>query len=168
MSAITLRPGYCLPETITGILYDSNRRAGQKLRDVMFALGLNVSTRNTQLDDITADLDAGTGAALLRLYDGTRPATGGAATTLLAELTFSATSFPAASGGSMSANAISDDLNADASGTTTWFRCVDSDSNQVIDGDCGTSGSDINFNTVVISAGAIVSVTSFQLTAGNP
>lgn len=40
--------------------------------------------RNLMLDTITTRAGA---SALLRIYDGSRPATGGTATTLLAELT---------------------------------------------------------------------------------
>lgn len=131
------------------------------------ALGFVVAVRNNELDEITALIDV-SAAGLLRIYDGTRPATGGTATTLLAELTMSATSFPAASSGAMTANSITDDSSADATGTATWFRITDSTGAAVIDGDVGTSGSDLNLNTVSITAGVTVSVTSLVLTAGNP
>jgi hypothetical protein len=36
-----------------------------------------------------------------------------------------------------------------------------------MDGDVGTSGSDLNLNSVAITTGAEVSVTSFTITAGN-
>jgi len=131
------------------------------------ALGYDVSLRNNRLDEITALVDAGTGGGFLRIYDGARPATGGTATTLLAELTFSVTSFPAASAGAMSASAISDDTSANATGTATWFRVVDDVAGHVMDGDVGTSGSDLNLNSVSINSGVNVSVTQFDLTAGN-
>lgn len=141
-------------------------------------ISIVTATRNLRLDEITTDLDAGAGAALLRIYDGQRPASANAALgsvsptpVLLAELTFSDPSFPAASGGAMTASAITDDASANATGTATWFRCVDSDANAVMDGYAGTSGSsptpDLVLNTVAISAGATVSVTSFVLTEGN-
>ena len=132
------------------------------------ALAYNVTVRNSRLQEIQIAIDAGPAAGLLRIYDGTRPATGGTATTLLAELTFSDPSFPAAASGVLTANAINDDTSANAAGTATWFRCVDSTAGFVMDGDVGTSGSDLNLNTTTISAGANVSVTSFVLTAGNP
>lgn len=131
------------------------------------ALGFDVTLRNSRLDEITAEVDAGAGAGLLRIYDGVRPATGGAVTTLLAELTFSDPSFPAAAAGVLTANSITQDASANATGTATWFRVVDSDSNFVMDGDVGTSGSDLNLNTTSIVAGLPVSVTSFVLTEGN-
>lgn len=131
------------------------------------ALGYDVTLRNNRLDEITALIDAGTTGGYIRIYDGARPATGGAATTLLAELQMSTTSFPAASAGSMSANAITDDTSANATGTATWFRVVDDTGTHVMDGDVGTSGSDLNLNSTSINIGVNVSVTQFDLTAGN-
>lgn len=131
------------------------------------ALAFVEALRNARLDEITAKIDAGTGAGKLRIYDGTRPATGGTATTLLAELTMSDPSFPAASSGQMTANTITDDSSADNTGTATWFRIVDSDNNFVVDGDVGTSGSDLNLNSTSITAGVTVEVTSLVLTEGN-
>jgi hypothetical protein len=131
------------------------------------ALEFNATLINNRLDEITTDMDKGAGAALLRIYDGTRPAKGGAATTLLAELTFSDPSFPAASGESMTANAITSDASANATGTATWFRIVDSNGVFVMDGDVGTSGSDLNLNTTSITVGVEVSVTSMVLNGGN-
>lgn len=131
------------------------------------ALGIIAAGRNNMLDELTTLIDAGVSAGLLRIYDGVRPATGGAATTLLAELTFSDPSFPAAAAGTMTANAITDDASANATGTATWFRVADSAGGAVIDGDVGTSGSDLNLNTTSITSGVNVSVSSFVLTAGN-
>ena len=74
--------------------------------------------RDNQLDEIAAR--AGN-AALLRIYNGSRPATGGAATTLLAELTCGSPFAGAASGGVLTASAIASDESADATGTATWF-----------------------------------------------
>lgn len=129
------------------------------------ALGVNTTTRNAWLDSITSR--AG-GSALLRIYDGSRPATGGTATTLLAELTCNATFAPAASGGVLTLNAISDDASANATGTATWFRIVQSNgTTHVLDGDVGTSGSDLNLNTTSIIATATVSISSFTITAPN-
>ena len=130
------------------------------------ALAFNVTIRNTWLDSVTTAAGA---SALLRIYDGTRPATGGAATTKLAELVCNATFAPAASGGVLTLNAIANDASADATGTATWFRIVKSDgSTHVLDGNVGTAGSDLNLNTTSIVVGGPVSVTSFTITAGNP
>jgi hypothetical protein len=124
------------------------------------------SIRNAMLDTITTRAGA---SALLRIYSGTRPATGGTATTLLAQLTCNATFAPAASAGVLTLNAITQDSSADATGTATWFRIVKSDGTTfVLDGDVGTSGSDLNLVTTSIVATQPVSVTSFVITEGNP
>jgi hypothetical protein len=130
------------------------------------AIAYHATLRNTKLDAITTRAGS---AALLRIYQGTRPATGGAATTLLAELTCGSPFAAAASGGVLTANAITQDSAADATDTATWFRLVQSDgTTHVLDGDVGTSGSDLNLSSVSIVTGGAVSVTSFVITAGNP
>lgn len=130
------------------------------------ALGLNETLRNNQLDEITTRAGA---SALLRIYDGTRPATGGTATNLLAELTCNATFAAAAASGVLTLNAITADSSANATGTATWFRIVQSGgATHVLDGNVGTSGSDLNLNSTSITVGGTVSITSFTITAGNP
>jgi archaellin len=118
------------------------------------------------MDAITTAAGA---SALLRIYDGTRPATAGTATTLLAELTCNATFAAAASGGVLTLNSITQDASANANGTATWFRVVKSDGTTfVMDGNAGTSGSDLNLTTTTIATGQPVSISSFVLTEGNP
>ena len=130
------------------------------------ALGYLAATRNVMLDAITTSAGA---SALLRIYDGARPATGGAATTLLAELVCNATFAPAASAGVLTLNAIAQDASANATGTATWFRIVKADGTTfVMDGNVGISGSDLNLTTVSIVITQPVSVTSFVITEGNP
>ena len=122
--------------------------------------------RDAMLDAITTR--AGN-AALLRIYSGTRPATGGTATTLLAELTCGTPFAAAAVNGVLTLGAITQDSSANATGTASWFRIVQSDGTTfVLDGDVGTSGSDLNLTTVSIVATQPVSVTSFVITEGNP
>jgi hypothetical protein len=128
------------------------------------ALAYSVAVRNAMLDEITAAVGA---SGLLRIYDGSRPATGGTATTLLAELTLNATFAAAASSGVLTLNAITSDSSANATGTATWFRIVTSGGTHVIDGNVSTSGSDLNLNTTSIVSGAAVAVTSFTITGGN-
>lgn len=128
------------------------------------ALAYPATLRNAQLDVITAAVGA---SGLVRIYNGPRPATGGAATTLLAQLTCSATFAPAAAGGVLTPNAVGNDVSADAGGTAVWFRVTTSAGVHVIDGDCGVSGSDMNLNTTTIVAGGPVSLTSWTITRGN-
>lgn len=119
--------------------------------------------RNAIVDQVGNALDNG----YLRIYDGTQPANANTAITsqvLLAELRFNAAAFPAASGGSAAAAAITADTSANATGTATWSRWLTSDgSTVVLDCEVGTSGADINFNSVGISAGANVSISSLTI-----
>lgn len=132
------------------------------------AIAYVTALRNTRMDAIDDAVNAGAGAGLIRIYDGTRPATGGTATTLLAELTASDPMFGASASGVLTASAITQDASANATGTATWFRVVDSAGNAVMDGNVGTSGSDLNLTTASIVSGQPVSITSFVITEGNP
>lgn len=130
------------------------------------ANNLKISTHAAEaaIDAICAHLNSGK----LRIYDGTQPAgpdTAIVAQVLLAELTFGATAFGAASDGVATANAITKDSAANATGTATWFRLTDSAGTAAfVDGSVGTSGCDLNLNTAAIVINAEVSVTSFTLT----
>ena len=104
-----------------------------------------------------------------RGYGGTRPANADAAlsgNTLLFECTLGSPAFGSPSAGLATANAITQDSSANASGTATWFRIVTSASAFVIDGSVSTSGSDLNLTTTTIVATQPVSVTSFTITEG--
>lgn len=129
------------------------------------ALAYVTTHRNTRLDALTTAIGA---SGLLRIYDGTRPATGGTATTLLAQLALSATAAGSAASGVLTFSAITQDSSADATGTATWFRLTTSGGTAVVDGDVGISGSDLNLTTASIVATQPVSVTSFVITEGNP
>ncbi len=121
-------------------------------------------------DGLVDALDAGAGPATVQIRTGTQPAGPDTAATgtLLATLTFSDPAFgaavDAAPGAIATANAITDDTSADATGTAGYFRVLDSDSLAITDGECGTSGSDMNFNTLAIEIGANVSITDWTIT----
>lgn len=128
-------------------------------------IGFVTSLRNARADAITTF--AGN-SGKLRIYSGTQPATGGTATTLLAELTGNATWAPSASGGVLTLNAITGDASADATGTASWFRWLKSDGTTIVmDGTVSTSGADLNLTSTSIVATEPVNVTSFVLTEGN-
>jgi hypothetical protein len=133
------------------------------------ALGINATTRNAMLDAITSRAGA---SALLRIYDGSRPATGGTATTLLAQLTCNATFAPGASGGVLTLNSIASATSAAATGTATWFRIVQSGgSTHVLDGSVSTVAAgtgDLQLDSTSIVLGGTVAVSSATITAGNP
>ena len=104
----------------------------------------------------------------IRFYDGTQPATADDPITTqnqLCELLFGSPAFGAASGGTIMANPITADPDADNTGTATWFRVYESDGTTVLwDGSIGTANCDININSVAIQQHANVSLTSFSHT----
>jgi len=116
-------------------------------------------------------LDGGAGAGLLRIYDGTQPANVDTAITsqvLLAELTCSDPAFGAAAdaapNATATASAITSDTSANATGTATWFRAVDSNGLGIIDGSVGTASADLILDSVSITAGQTVAVNSWTFT----
>lgn len=89
--------------------------------------------RNTRL---TAVVTAAGAAAKILLYNGTRPANGGAVTggnTLIAELVADETAFATVSGGVLTANPITRDNEANNSGTPTFARITTSADAWVVD-----------------------------------
>ena len=128
------------------------------------AAGYVAGLRNAQLDAITTFIGS---AGKLRIYSGTRPATGGTATTLLVELTLGSPFAPAASGGVLTANAITSGT-AVATGTASWARILKADGTTIcIDLGVGTSGAELILPTLSIVQNAAVSVTSLTITRGN-
>ena len=122
--------------------------------------------RNGMLNSMITPANSGK----LRIYGGSVPANADAAlggATLLAELTMNATSFPSASGGVLTANAITSDASADATGTATFFRILQSDGTTVIAQGTVTAtggGGDLQLATVSIVAAATVSVSLLTIT----
>jgi len=128
---------------------------------------------NTKISNASASAAADAVCVLantgyLRIYDGTQAAdadTAIGAQVLLAELRLNATAFGAAVNGVATANAITADSSANASGTATWFRVLKSDgTSSLFDGSVGTSGANLNLNSVAISSGAAVSISSLTYT----
>jgi len=125
------------------------------------------TTNQAACDAVVDTIDAGAAAGTIQIRSGTQPADAddAATGTLLATLTFSDPAFGAASAaGVATANAITGDTSADADGTATWARVLDSNSNTCFDCDVGTSGATINLNTVSIVTGQSVDITSFTMT----
>ena len=130
------------------------------------AVGYSTAQRNARLDALTSALGS---SALLRIYDGARPPTGGAATSLLAQLTCSATFAPAASGGVLTANAITS-ATASGTGTATWARLTTSGGTFVADMSVSVAGGggDLQITgTASITSGVTVAVSSLTITEGN-
>lgn len=127
--------------------------------------------RNSRLDLIRDAIDAGAAAGTVKVYTGTKPATGGALSgnTLLTTGTFGDPSAPAATGGVLTFNAISY-TTAQADGTATWGRVEDSDGNFVADMTVGGAGSgeDIELSSINMLSGATVEHVGASITEGNP
>ena len=111
------------------------------------------------LDEITGY--AG-GSAILKIYSGTQPATGGAETTVLAQLTCNATFAGVAAAGVLTQNSITADSSANASGTATWFRIYQSNgTTHVLDGDVSTTAAgtgDLQLDDAAIVLGGTVAL----------
>lgn len=130
-------------------------------------ISIATAQRNAALDALTSAIGA---SGRLRMYDGTPPANANTALSgnnLLADLPLSATFAPAASGGVLTANAITT-TNAALTGTASFFRLTTSGGTAVLQGSMGLSGQDLNMNTLSIVSGGPVAVSSLVLTAGNP
>ncbi len=132
------------------------------------ALGFPVALRNARLDAITAFV---AGSAILRIYSGSRPATGGAATTLLAQLTCNATFAPGASSAVLTLNSISPATSAAATGTATWFRLLKADGTTIcFDGSVSTVAAgtgDMRLDDTSIVLGGTVAISTATITEGN-
>jgi hypothetical protein len=98
------------------------------------------------------------------IYSGTQPAGPDTAiTTQVLIVTLAFTTFGAASGSVLTANSIGPGV-AVSTNTATWFRMLSNASVPMIDGSVGTSGCDMNLNTVTISSGDTVAVSSCTIT----
>ena len=137
-----------------------------------FSTGASGAAR-TQLDALKAMFNNGT----LKIYTDAQ-ASGGKdpdvafSGTLLATFTFSATAFGSdTTAGSFpnktetcTASFVAATVTAAATGTASTFALCDSGGNVRATGSVGTSGADINFNSVAFSSGANITLSSFTLT----
>ena len=126
------------------------------------ASSFTAAQRNSMLDAIRASYNSG----LLRIYSGSVPANADAAlgaATQLVELTMNATAFPAASGGVLTANAITGST-ATATGTASFFRLFTSGATVLGQGAVATSGAELIVGTTSITTGLSVNVSSLTVT----
>lgn len=131
------------------------------------ALSLSTTLRNNRLDEIATAVGSG---GKINIYAGSVPANVGTALsgqTLLAELSVSGAFAAAASAGVLTVNAVTSDTSANATGTAAFFRVTTSADSAVIQGTVGTSGADLNLNSVSLVSGAQVSISSFTITEAN-
>lgn len=112
--------------------------------------------RNRAADAVAARCNSG----VLRIYSGSVPANADAAlsgNTLLCELAFGATAFGAASNGTATANAITQDSSNDATGTPTFFRAFETGGTVVVfQGTAGASGGGAELQLTGLSGGQII------------
>lgn len=135
---------------------------------------ISTAARNAAADAVVGLINGGSGAGVLRIYSGSRPASPGTSPsgTKLAEITLSDPAFASASNGSAAVDTTPAlTTTALASGTAGWFRFCDSTEAAgtglgVVDGDITGSGGggDITLNTTSIVSGADVTITSFSYT----
>ena len=124
------------------------------------------------LDALLAKLNVGGTAGHIKIFSGAMPATTETADSgvLLSTLTLSTTAFPASADpgttglATATANAITSDTSAAATGTAGYFRAYDSAGVCIVQGTVGTSLADMILNTTSISAGATVAITSWVVT----
>lgn len=123
-------------------------------------------------DAFDDQVNIGSTAAVIDIRTGAQPADPDTAATgtLLGTLTMSDPAFGAATdaapGGLITASAITNDSSADATGTAGYFRirATGTGADDVADGECGTSGADLNWNTLSITAGSTLSITALTVT----
>lgn len=129
----------------------------------------SVAVRNARLDAVETAVGA---SAVLRIRSGSVPANCAAADTgtVLATLNLPSDWMAAASSGSKALSGTWSDTSADATGTAAHFRVYASDGTTAhIQGTITATGGggDMTLDSVSITAGQTVTVTSFTLTDGN-
>jgi hypothetical protein len=111
---------------------------------------------NARCTALVGQLDDG----YLRIYAGTQPTDADTATSgqlLLAELRYDTPAFGAPVAGVAVSNPLLPDASANATGTATWFRALQSDGTTVVmDGSVGTSDADLLLDNVDIVEGAVI------------
>lgn len=131
---------------------------------------ISMASAQAGLDAILAKLNVGGTAGVIKIFSGSMPATTETADagTLLSTLTLSTTAFAASTDNSdgtakATANSVTADTNAAATNTAGYFRAYSSAGTCIIQGNCGTSATDMILNTTSIVQHATVSVTSWTV-----
>jgi hypothetical protein len=117
---------------------------------------------NAAVDAIAALCNGG----VLKIYKGSQPETADTAADeddLLASLALSNPAFAAADDGVAEAETITPN-DAVQTGEAAWFRVYDDDGDPVFDGSVGTTGCNLNLNSVAIEQYATVTITYFTCT----
>jgi len=133
------------------------------------ALRISTAARNAMVSAVTALADAGSGAAHVRIYTGTQPATPAttASGTLLLDIPLNDPSFAAPSTGVATGDVTPEPTDDGiTTGTAGWFRLLDSNDVAILDGAVtGTGGGgECTLSTTSITTGLTVNLTSITLT----
>lgn len=131
------------------------------------AVQLSVTARNNMLDSLETTIGT---APILKIRSGAQPANCAAADsgTVGATMTLPSDWLAAASSGAKALSGTWQDASADASITAAHFRIYDSGGSTChLQGSVGTSGADLNLDSVTITAGQSVTITSFTINAAN-
>ena len=113
----------------------------------------------------TLNTDIGTSAQII-IYSGAAPANVAAAVTgtLLVQFAGNATAFGTAATGVLTASAVAN-ATAAATGVAGYFRINTSAGTAVVQGTCGTSGTDMILTNTNIASGQTIQFTSMTITA---
>lgn len=133
----------------------------------MAIVRLAVPIQTTIVTAIKDAIDAGSGAGIIEIYNGTIPETVATAITQqtkLGTLTFSDPCGTVTSG-VFTASSITQDSSADATGTASWARIKDSTGAAVADIDVTSTGGGgvLQLNTVNVVSGGPIIITAFTL-----
>ena len=129
-------------------------------------LQFSTALRNASMDAVTTAVG---NAGKLRIYAGSEPADANTAITgqtLLVEETLGSPFAPGSSGGVLSPT-LPSQVNAASTGTAAFYRVYKSDGTTCVMQDtCGTSAAGMILNTLSLTVGGPVLVTSWTITAG--
>ena len=130
------------------------------------AIQYSVAHRTNAMTQLITDIGA---SCVIKIFTGTVPATCATADTGTMLVTFAgnAAAFGAAAIGVLTVNAVAN-ATAAAYGTAGYFRIYPSaatTTNAVMQGTCGTSGTDMILTTATINYGNTIQFTSMSITA---
>jgi len=132
---------------------------------------ISAAARNAAADGIVDLLDGGAGAGTIDIRTGAPPTniTDASSGTLLGTCTFNDPAFGDAAAGVATANSITSDSNADASGDAGYFRCYAdgaADTAATLEGTAGEAADspDMEFDNKTIVAGGTIAISEMTLT----
>lgn len=116
---------------------------------------------------LATSIDAQATAGTISIYTGAQPSdpSQAATGTLLVTISFAKPALTTADqfGSSGLAGGAAISQTVAATGTAGWFRVADGSGNALMDGSCGSSGADLNFDNISFVAGATCRIVTFAL-----